>query len=213
MSAPGSGGLRWRPVHTWLWRRPAYQVLAFTAVMAALGQMVSRLVWTPQLSGADAPITIRTAAAVLGGAAVAGLIPTRDPVAEVRAVRNIRLARQGVVGAVLCLGAAMFGVDPSAGWDWEAARTYVFVATVTLLIARSAGTLPAAAAFAAYLGACLFVGVPVDGHVRWWAVPVQPADGFSPGIAILAVTAAATVVVVFWNPSLPTNHRRGRIGR
>ena len=58
MSAPGSGGLRWRPVHTWLWRRPAYQVLAFTAVMAALGQMVSRLVWTPQLSGADAPITI-----------------------------------------------------------------------------------------------------------------------------------------------------------
>ncbi len=150
---------------------------------------------------------MRTVAAIIAGGVYAGLLASADPIAEYRSARRVGLARRVVAGVVLCSGAVVFGLTVPLGWHWEACRTYVFVATVMALVARYGGQLVAATVFAGYVGACLFVGVPISGNTRWWAVPVQAAEGPSIGMSLLVVAAFVVVQLVFRSPVLPPDHR------
>lgn len=198
-------------IRSWLARHSVLPVVGATLALAAIGQIVPLVVWTPQFSGAEASITLRTGAAAVAGGCYAALVLTQDPIAEIRSTRNVRLLRWATAFTVLGVGIASLGLGPSAAWDWSAVRTYMFVAAVTSLIARAAGLTAAAAVLGAYIGACLFAGVPQTGAVRWWAVPVQPATEPSIGIMILMVAASAAVMLAHRTPPLPSDHRARRM--
>ena len=164
---------------------------------------------TPQVSGAQADLSLSTLLAAVAGACTAAALYAEDPIAEARAVRRLRPARAVLIVALLITGGALFSWGPH-GVEVSDARSYLFFAAGSLVIGRLGGLPAAAVAFAAYTGACLFGGVPVEGRPRAWAVPMQHVEGLAP-LAVTAVAAAAVAVLVTWHPVMPAGYRRLRL--
>ena len=195
---------------TWLQRRGVYPVVAITLALAVLGHAVTALIPTPQFSGADAPLSIRTGLAALGGASFAALVRPGDALAEKRSVRHVRVGRRLGAGVVLALGTAAFAITIPLAWDWPAARTYVFLGAALALVARSGGAISAAVAFAGYIGACFFVGMPLNGPAHWWAIPLHTQPWPTTATSLLGAAALAALGVAFASAPLPSDHKRNR---
>lgn len=194
-----AGARHIRLATSWSRRRPMLEVLVLTVGVALAGALLDGSLGTPQLSGADAVITVRGGAAALAGALAGRLTATDDVVPERLSPRRLAPVRVATVSLVLATGIASFGAAwPSGGLD--AARTYLFFATVAMILCYLGGELLAALVLSGYLGACLFVGVPAVGPPRAWAVPMQPTDGLSVGLVLLLAVCALAVGVAACPP-------------
>jgi hypothetical protein len=144
---------------------------------------------TPQLSGAEAPLSLAASIGAVAGFCFGFLGESREALLEARATRNLRRRRQLLALGLLAFVGAVVPLGGLQGWDWDAYRNVMVMAGSGILLVRFAGSLVAAVTFAAYMGASLFVGAPLDAPVRWWAVLLQHTDG--PSIGLLVATAVA----------------------
>jgi len=195
-------------LHRWSYRRGVYATMTATVVLAVSAHAIDRQIWTPQLSGASAPLTPADVAAALSGALFANLVHTPDPIAEARSPRNLKALRRLSATAVLAIGVVALGLSPH-GWDWDTVRTYALFAAASAFLTRYAGVLASAAAFAAYVGACLFAGVPQDGEPHWWAIPMHTGASTA-SLTLTLILLAFTIYTTFRSPRLPADHRRHR---
>lgn len=197
------------PAVTWLRRSAAVPVGAVILVLAGAARVADATIHTPQVSGAVAPLSTRTALAAVAATCVAGALAHHDPIEAARAAPFLRGLRLSAVGGLVLLVALAF-TPTAAGPDWSTARTALLLAAAALLTARYAGLTATAAVAAGYWGACLFAGVPVEGAPRWWAVPMQQVSAAIPSLPIAVAVAAIAVVVTTRTPRLPRDHRGGR---
>lgn len=184
-------------VGTWLVRRDVPAVLVTSVALAFLGRVLSTSLATPQLSGGHATLTFSAAAGALAGACLGGLLRGADPVAEVRSPRRLPHLRRATAGAVAAITVLVLAGAGGAGWDLPAVRSYLLTAATTTVLWRYAGPYAAAVWFAAYAGACLFVGAGVDGSARWWAVPLQATAQWSWDTTTLLLAALVAILVSF----------------
>lgn len=198
------------PAVTWLRRSAAGPVAAVVLVLAGIARVAETTVQTPQVSGAVAPLSMRTALATVAATCVAGALAQQDQIAVARAPRLLRGLRLSVVGCLVLVVPLAFAPTAS-GPDWSTARTALLVSAAALLTARFAGLAVTATAVAGYWGACLFAGVPAEGVPRWWAVPMQHVQAPVPSVPVAAAVAVVAVVVVTWTPLLPRDHRGGTL--
>ena len=189
-------------------RRGVFLVLGLTVVLAVTARVLDGVIGTPQISGADGSLEVRSAIAAIEGACMAGLVVDADSLAEARSPRPLAVLRCVLAALVVAVGATLFAAPLGAGWSWPCARIFLLVAAGALLLTRFLGVVAAAAAFVTYVGLCLFAGVPWNSSARWWAVPMQPATTSARGPILIVAATAICVVLTFWRPKLSAGRRR-----
>lgn len=196
------------PLATWITRRGSLPVILAVAGFGVAAATLSAALGTPQISGAEAPLSLSAAFGAVAGFCFGFLGESRESLLEARATRNLQRRRQLLALALLTLIGAVIPLGGLQGWDWDAYRNVMVMAGSGILLVRFAGSVVAAVLFAAYMGASLFVGAPLNAPVRWWAVLLQSTDGPSIGILVATVLAIGGVLLAMRSPRVRGLGRR-----
>lgn len=186
-------------VATWIARRGSLPALAAVTAIVGAALAVPATFSTPQLSGADVPLTTGAAAGAVAGFCFGYLGESREAIIEARSVRDLRGRRTALAVTVLLVAALTVPLGHDT-WNWDACRNFLVMAGASVLLVRFAGTFVAAVAFAGYVGGCLFIGAPLDTSARWWAVLIHHSTG--PTSGLLAATGFAIAATLIATASL-----------